>query len=260
MKILRWMLVLVLAAAALDAQSDANKGQIGGTVLDPGQAAVPNAKVTIKNTGTNVQRELTTGEAGQFRAVLLDPGTYDVTVNASGFAPAVLNGVVLNVGGLVMLPINLAVGATATTVEVTATLAASDLPAPSTTISTAAIQNLPINGRRFQDFATLTPTVVVEPSRSQISFAGQRAINSNIMVDGADYNQPFFGGIRGGERSNSIITVPQSSVQEFQAITTGYAAEYGRSTGGILNVISKSGTNAWHGEGFYQNRNATLSK
>src|SRR5262249_25412046 len=117
-----------------------------------------------------------------------------------------------------------------------------------TIINTTAIENLPINGRRFQDFAGLTPTVIVEPSRSQISFAGQRAINSNIMVDGADYNQPFFGGIRGGERSNSIITVPQSSGEEFQTATTGYAAEYGRSTAGILNVIRKSGSNNWHGE------------
>jgi hypothetical protein len=254
-----WLLAGILFSLSLWAQTDANKGQIGGTVLDPNQAAVPNAKVTIKNTATNVQREMTTGESGQFRAVALDPGTYDVTINATGFAPTVAQGVLLNVGGSVNLPITLAVGTTSTTIEVTSTLTAIDLPAPTTTISTLAIQNLPINGRRFQDFATLTPTVIVEPSRSQISFAGQRAINSNIMVDGADYNQPFFGGIRGGERSNSIITVPQSSVQEFQAITTGYAAEYGRSTGGILNVISKSGTNAWHGDAFYQNRNSSLS-
>jgi Carboxypeptidase regulatory-like domain len=249
----------ILFSIALWAQSDANKGQIGGTVLDPNQAAVPNAKVTIKNTATNAKRELTTGDSGEFRAVLLDPGTYEVTVDANGFASAVIQGITLSVGGSVVLPVNLTVGATATRVEVTATVVPSDLPAPTTTINTTAIEDLPINGRRFQDFATLTPTVIVEPSRSQISFAGQRAINSNIMVDGADYNQPFFGGIRGGERSNSIITVPQSSVEEFQAVTTGYAPEYGRSTGGILNVITKSGTNEWHGEGFYQNRNSTLS-
>ncbi len=260
MKLSLSVLAVSLLAPGLWAQADGNKGQIGGTVLDPNQAAVPNAKVTINNTGTNAQRTLTTGESGQFRAVLLDPGTYDVKVEAGGFSQAVVQGITLNVGGSVVLPITLTVGAAATTVEVTASYGAGDLPAPTTTINTAAIQNLPINGRRFQDFATLTPTVIVEPSRSQISFAGQRAINSNIMVDGADYNQPFFGGIRGGERSNSIITVPQSSVQEFQAITTGYSAEYGRSTGGILNVISKSGTNSWHGEGFYQNRNSELSK
>jgi hypothetical protein len=249
----------LLFSFGLWAQSDANKGQIAGTVFDPNQAAVPNAKVVVKNTSTGSTRELTTNESGQFRAVLIDPGTYQVTVTSPGFAPSVLTGIILNVGSAVDLPVNLKLGTTTETVEVAATLTNVDMPAPSTIINTTAIENLPINGRRFQDFATLTPTVIVEPSRSQISFAGQRAINSNIMVDGADYNQPFFGGIRGGERSNSIITVPQSSVQEFQAVTTGYAAEYGRSTGGILNVISKSGNNAWHGEGFYQNRNAELS-
>lgn len=171
-----------------------------------------------------------------------------------------MQGVTVNVGSAVGVDITLQVQATTTTIEVGESIVNVALPAPTTVLGATALQNLPINGRRFQDFAVLTPTVQVDPSRSQISFAGQRGINSNIMVDGADYNQPFFGGIRGGERSNSVITVPQSSVQEFQAITTGYSAEYGRSTGGILNVISKSGSNSWHGEAFYQNRNAELSK
>jgi len=128
------------------------------------------------------------------------------------------------------------------------------LPAPTTIINTQAIENLPINGRRFTDFAALTPTVQINPQRGSISFAGQRGIYGNVMVDGADYNNPFFGGTRGGERSNFVPTIPQASVQEFQAIATGYSAEYGRSTGGLLNVISKSGANATHGEAFYQMR------
>ena len=257
----RWTCLLagLVFSSALWGQADANKGQILGTVSDPNQAVIPNAKVTVKNQDTGLVRELATNESGQFRAVLLDPGRYEVRVEVQGFAPSVLKDVEVNVGSAVNLPVTLQVGSVSQTVEVGATLLNTDMPAPSTVINTQAIEDLPINGRRFQDFATMTPTVQVDPSRSQISFAGQRGINSNIMVDGADYNQPFFGGIRGGERSNSIITVPQSSVQEFQAITTGYSAEYGRSTGGVLNVISKSGTNAWHGEAFYQNRNSTLS-
>ena len=138
--------------------------------------------------------------------------------------------------------------------EVTEALTGVDLPAPTSVISSQAIENLPINGRRFTDFAALTPTVQIDPQRGSISFAGQRGINGNVMVDGADYNNPFFGGTRGGERSNFVPTIPQTSVQEFQAITTGYAAEYGRSTGGLLNAISKSGGNDYHGEGFYQIR------
>src|SRR5579863_4668287 len=246
--------ILLLSALGLWAQADANKGQIAGTVYDPNQAVVPSAKVTIKNTATGASRQVTTNDSGEFRAVLLNPGTYDVTVESSGFAPATFTGVVLNVGSAVDLPVNLKLGTTVESVEVAATLVNADMPAPSTIINTTAIENLPINGRRFTDFAALTPTVQINPQRGSISFAGQRGINGNVMVDGADYNNPFFGGTRGGERSNFIPTVPQSSVQEFQAITTGYAAEYGRSTGGMLNVVSKSGSNGTHGEGFYQMR------
>lgn len=236
------------------AQVDANKGQIAGTVYDPNQAVVPNAKIMIKNAATGASREVTSGEAGQFRAVLLDPGTYDVTVESSGFAPAVFKNVVLNVGSAVDLPVNLKLGTTTETVEVAATLLNTDIPAPTTVVNTTAIENLPINGRRFTDFAALTPTVQINPQRGSISFAGQRGINGNVMVDGADYNNPFFGGTRGGERSNFVPTIPQTSIQEFEAITTGYAAEYGRSTGGVLNAVSKSGGNELHGEAFYQMR------
>ena len=252
--------VLLLCAAMLFGQADANKGQIVGTVYDMKQAAVPDATVKIRNTGTGSMRELKTSGAGQYRAVQLDPGQYEITAQAAGFAVSRVEGILVTVGSAIGVDVTLQVQGTTTTVEVADSMVNVALPAPTTVLSTSAITNLPINGRRFQDFAVLTPTVQVDPSRSQLSFAGQRGINSNIMVDGADYNQPFFGGIRGGERSNSIITVPQSSIQEFQAIASGYAAEYGRSTGGILNVISKSGTNNWHGEGFYQNRNADLSK
>ena len=248
------LLTGLLFSFGLWAQSDANKGQIAGTVFDPNQAVVPGAKVTIKNTGTGAVREVKTGGAGEFRAVLLDPGQYDVTVEAQGFAPAKMQGVVLNVGSALEIPVVLQVGATSQTIEVTAVASSADLPAPQTIINTQAIENLPINGRRFTDFAALTPTVQIDPQRGSISFAGQRGINGNVMVDGADYNNPFFGGTRGGERSNFVPTIPQTSIEEFQAITTGYAAEYGRSTGGILNAISKSGTNSLHGEAFYQIR------
>jgi len=81
-----------------------------------------------------------------------------------------------------------------------------------------------------------------------------------VRIDGADYNNPFFSGIRGGERSNFVITVPQSAVQEFQLLASGYTAEYGRSTGGVLNAITKSGTNDWHGDAFYQLRHKELGK
>src|SRR6185503_7566818 len=146
-----------------------------------------------------------------------------VTVEATGFSQSSYKNVVVNVGSAVNLEVILQVGSVSQSVDVGDTLLAVDLPNPTTTINLASIRNLPINGRRFQDFATLTPTVQVDTERGQLSFMGQRGINSNVMVDGADYNNPFFGGIRGGERSNSIVTVPQSSVQEFQAVTRLYS-------------------------------------
>jgi hypothetical protein len=244
-------LLLLVGPSACFAQANANKAEITGTVYDPRQAAVPNAAVTIRNTRTGLERTQTTNESGRFRAVVLDPGTYYITATAQGFAPAVVTGVQLAVGSSVAVDITLQVQPATTSIEVGETMINIVQPGPSTLIYDRVITSLPINGRRFQDFAVLTPTVQVDPQRGQLSFAGQRGINSNIMLDGGDYNQPFFGGIRGGERSNSIITVPQSAIQEFQVVTVGYSAVYGRSTGGILNTITKSGNNEIHGEAFY---------
>ncbi|MBL8294242.1 MAG: TonB-dependent receptor, partial [Bryobacterales bacterium] len=241
----------MVGPSACFAQANANKAEITGTVYDSRQAAVPNAAVTIRNTRTGLERTQASNEFGRFRAVLLDPGTYHITATAQGFAPAVVEGLQLAVGSSVAVDITVQVRPATTSIEVGETMINIVQPAPSTLIHDRVITSLPINGRRFHDFAVLTPTVQVDPQRGQLSFAGQRGVNSNIMLDGGDYNQPFFGGIRGGERSNSIITVPQSAIQEFQVVTVGYSAEYGRSTGGILNTITKSGNNEVHGEAFY---------
>jgi hypothetical protein len=258
--IIRSVSLLLCLAFLAFGQADANKGQIVGTVLDPNSAAVAGAKITIQNTNTGISRELSSGNDGAYRAVLLDPGVYEITASAAGFAETKFTGIVLNVGSAVTVDVRLSLQATVTTVDVGETLLQDAVPVASQLVNTNAITNLPINGRRFQDFVLLTPTAVVEgASRNQISFAGQRGINSNIMLDGADYNQPFFGGIRGGERSTSIITVPQTAIAEFQVVATGYSAEYGRSTGGIMNTITKSGTNEVHGESFYQIRHRSLS-
>jgi hypothetical protein len=257
--ILRVVFLSGAFAALAAAQADANKAQLFGTVLDPNGAVVPGAKIKVTNIGAGFSRELESSGEGQFRFVQLDPGSYEITAQAKGFAENRLTGISLNVGAAISIDIRLQVQSTTTSIDVSETLINISLPAAATTLGSQAIRDLPINGRRFHDFATLTPTVQIEPQRQQLSFAGQRGVNANVMVDGADYNQPFFGGIRGGERSNFNFTLPQSAVQEFQAVTTGYAAEYGRSTGGVLNVITKSGANNWHGDAFYQNRDRSLS-
>ncbi len=260
-QIFRLLPVFLSAVGWLYGQADANRGQIVGTVYDANQAAVPSANVKITNRATGLVRELTTNDSGQYRALQLDPGTYEIVAQSSGLAPNTVSGVVVSVGSSVGLDIVLQVQAVTTQVEVADTMINVALPAPSAVVNSTAITNLPINGRRFQDFAVLTPSVQAnDGTRGQLSFAGQRAIYSNVMLDGSDYTQPFFGGIRGGERSNSIITVPQSAIQEFQVVTSGYAAEYGRSTGGVMNTITKSGSNQIHGEAFYQNRNRKFSR
>jgi len=248
----------LVSSLSLVAQTDANKGQISGTVYDAAQAVIPGARVVVQRAETGFRREVLTNSVGQYRVVLLDPGTYTVSAEKTGFAPKTAEGIRVTVGASVGVDFVLEVEATAQTVEVTTSAVNITLPAPAATLGLQAITNLPINGRRFQDFAVLTPTVQVDPQRGQLSFVGQRGINSNVMLDGADYNQPFFGGIRGGERSNFIFTVPQSAIQEFQVVTSGYSAEYGRSTGGVLNAITRSGTNDWRGEAFYQLRHKEM--
>ena len=254
---IRFAQICVSAALALStlwAQTDANKGQIVGTVYDPNQAAVPGAAVRVKNIDTSFTRSVSSNDTGQYRAVLLDPGRYELSVEKSGFAPATLTGIVVSVGSSVAVDVNLQVGTTVQTIEVSEAMVSITMPSPQAFVNNLAITNLPINGRRFQDFALLTPGIQVDTQRGQLAFLGQRGINSNVMVDGSDYNNPFFGGIRGGERSNSIFTVPQSSVQEFQVVSNGYTAEYGRSTGGVLNAITKGGTNEFHGDAFFLTR------
>ena len=160
----------------------------------------------------------------------------------------------VNVGSASAANITMQIGTALQTVEVTESIVDVTTAAPQSVLTTKAIQDLPINGRRFHEFAQLSPSVQIDQNRGSISFSGQRGINGNAMVDGTDYNNPFFGGMRGGERSGFVFTIPQSSIAEFQVVTGGYAPEYGRSTGGILNAISKSGTNAYHGDAFYQLR------
>jgi outer membrane receptor for ferrienterochelin and colicin len=257
------MLMLVMAFSSIStfAQSQASSGQIAGTITDPQGAALANATVRAVNKQTGLIQNTQTNDEGLFRIVLLPPGNYEVTIEASGFAKATAN-VEVTVGRTaeVNLPLSTSgvqetVNVTAGAVQVQTTRSEADA-----VINEKAIENLPINGRRFQDFVTLTPGAQVDPRRGQISLSGQLGIHTNVNVDGVDYNQPFFGGIRGGERSNNAFTVPQEAIKEFQVVASGYSAEFGRSTGGIVNAVTKSGTNNYHGSGFYLGRPKDLSR
>jgi len=237
------------------AQSQATTGEINGRVTDAQGGVLPGVTVAAKSPQTGYIRTVETNAEGLFSLPLMPPDTYDLTLELAGFS-SVTRPVQLTVGSSLTVNQTLQLSSVSESVTVTASpIIESSATVRTTTVDSEAIENLPINGRRFQDFITLTPTVQVDPQRGQLSFAGQRGINSNVSIDGADYNQPFFGGIRGGERSNNAFTVPQESIQEFQVVAAGYSAEFGRSTGGLVNAITKSGTNSIRGSIFYVNRN-----
>jgi len=224
-------------------------GSIAVTVTDSTGAIVKGAALTLTNKATNQTQTAQTGDDGLHTFVLLQPGNYSLKTSAASFGDRTLD-VEVQVGRTTDAPVSLSAGSVSATVEVTAEGIQTTQSTFDTVQNAAAIQNLPINGRRFQDLVGGTPTAQVDPSRGQISLSGQRGINSNVNVDGVDYNQPFFGGIRGGERSNSAFTIPQESVREFQVVAAGYSAEFGRSSGGIVNAVTKSGSNDLHGSGF----------
>lgn len=250
---------LLAGIGSVFAQSQANTGQITGIVSDATGAVVPNAVVTLISNATNATQTQTTSDDGIYRFVLLQPGIYTVKTTASGFAEQTLEAEV-QVGRTVDANFTIGAAGTTATVEVTAESIQTTANQFDAVQDQTAIQNLPINGRRFQDFVTLTPTAQVDPARGQISLSGQRGINTVVNIDGADYTQPFFGGIRGGERSNSAFTIPQESIGEFVVVAAGYSAEFGRSTGGVVNVATKSGTNKFRGSAFVLQRPEKLAR
>lgn len=254
------LLCFALGVGTASAQSESSAGQIAGAITDSTGAAVPNATVTVTNKETGLTRTATTSDEGLYTIVLLPPGTYTISAQAGSFAETKLENVIVNVGRVADGNVTLGVSGVQESVTVSAEAIQVTRNESDAVLNETAITNLPINGRRFQDFITLTPTAQVDPQRGQISLAGQKGINSNINVDGVDYNQPFFGGIRGGERANLAFTIPQEAIREFQVVASGYSAEFGRSTGGIVNAVTKSGDNDIHGSAFYLLRPQKLAR
>jgi hypothetical protein len=249
------LLLFCLAFGIPAAAQSTTQGAIGGTVKDPQGAVVPNATVSVKNDETNKEVSATTDAAGNFRVAQLQPGTYTVAVNAAGFG-AYTQKVVVEVGLVTPVDANLTVqGVTGETVQVT-----SDAPVVnteqqdfSTNINQTSINNLPINGRRWSNFALLTPGAVPDGTFGLISFRGISGLLNNNTIDGGDNNQAFFAEERG--RTRISYSISQSAIREFQVNTSSYSAEYGRSAGGVVNAVTKSGTNDFHGDVFYFQRN-----
>ena len=259
----RLALVVSLVCGATFAQSEIGGATLNGTVLDPTGAAVPNAKVIVTNSGTGVSRNTQSNDTGLYSFPRLPVGSYDLTIEAAGFKSSKRTGVMLNVGAVVTLDVNLEVGAAQETVSVTAEVPVveSTRSTTATTVTEQQVRALPINGRNFLDFTVLTPGVVRDQTRGgDLSFGGQRGTSNSLLVDGADSNNVFFGQTTGRTGTGrNPYSFSEDAVQEFQVNTNGYAAEIGRAGGGVINVITKSGTNEFHGTAFEFFRDKALN-
>jgi outer membrane receptor protein involved in Fe transport len=245
-----------LLSVSLQAQS-ISTAQLNGSVHDPTGAVVPGAVITIADVSKGFSRSTTSDGQGNYQIVQLPPGTYTVTVTSPGFNKLVEENIVLTIGEQAQLQLNLPIGAADQVVTVTsgADIIETERSSQSTTVDQLRIENLPTNGRNYIGF-TLTnsqiardaaPSIGAIPT-SGLNFGGVRARSNSINIDGADAGDYISGGTR--------TTVSQDAVQEFQIITNGFAAEYGRASGGVVNIVTKSGTNSTHGSayGFLRNR------
>ncbi len=249
------------AAACLPALAQSTtQGGIAGTVFDATSAVVPNAAIVIRNTGTNAEQKLVSDAAGYFKAPQLAPGTYTVTISAPGFSELKSAGVIVQVNLVTELNEHLQTGEQSQTVEVTAEAPVLNFESPAYGghLSNQEIENIPINNRRWSALALTTPGVT--PNSDGFGLLSFRAISpllNNVEIDGADDNQAFFSEERG--RTRAGYSTSQAAVREFQVNTGVYSAEFGRAVGGVVNSVTKSGTNQLHGELYFYNRNSSRS-
>jgi hypothetical protein len=261
-RLLMSVLVIVALAAPAAAQTQITTGVIQGAVADATGGVLPGVDVEARNVDTNLSRNVVTDRDGRFIILQLPPGRYTVTFKLSGFATLVQENVPLTVGQALTLNSVMKVSGVAETVTVQAQSGVVDITRTeaASTLNQTTVETTPILGRKFEDLLTLTPgvSVVQGPDGDEITFNGQRGIFNNFSLDGGDYNNGFFGEQMGGQRAAIDITL--EAVKEFQVVATGANAEFGRTAGGVVNVITKSGTNQVHGNLFeYQRLEALTS-
>src|SRR5882724_4291754 len=241
--------VIAFGHGFIFAQSQANTGTIEGIVNDPSGRAIAGAQVTVTNLGTNFTRNLTTDAEGRFRGLLLPLGPYRVTVKAPNFGTVVREGLDLAVGQTISLSLALSISQVEQVISVSAEapILESGRVESSTYLDQRSVHDLPNNGRNFLSLVPLTPgvSIVQGPDGDEISVNGQKGINNNVSIDGADNNNPFFGEQRGGQRP--AFTISLYAIKEFQVVADSAPAEFGRSSGGFVNIVTKSGTNDRHG-------------
>ncbi len=264
-------ILVVSIAGAGNAYAQVSGATLTGTVKDASGAVIPNAQVSVTNTATGVNRRIVTDTAGFYTMSNLLPGDYDVAVSATGFASQVRKGITLTVGAHQVLDHTMQVGQVTQTVQITAEaptveLASSTLSAE---IDATAVRELPLNGRSWSDLANLQPGVVPIQTQasftdgghrgnrgfgSQVTVAGSRPAQSHYRLDGItinDYTNAGPGSVLGGN-------LGVDAIQEFTILTSNFSSEYGKSAGGVVNAITRSGTNQFHGAIYEFLRNNAL--
>jgi hypothetical protein len=252
------LLVLLTITNIAFGQAQSAGADLQGNIKDSTGAVVPSATVTARNPATNISRTATSNDEGFYRIVNLPPGDYEITVEAANFKKAVLTKVNLTVGQAAQLDVALEPGQISESVTIsdaTSDIVETTKTAVSTTIDQQRINNLPINERNYLSFALTTSTVGRDNGRpigpaptTGLNFGGQRGRSNLVQVDGADNTD--------NSVNASRSTVSQEAVQEFQVVTNSFAPEFGRSSGGVVNVVTKSGSNDLHGNvfGFLRHR------
>jgi hypothetical protein len=262
-RVLSILLTMVLLSVVASAQAVLTVGQLNGTVRDTTGSVVANASVSLRNVDNNRTYMSTSDASGYYILPNLPPGSYELNITYTGFEPYTQSSIQVRVGQTATLDVTLSVQGRRETVEVT-----SETPAiePTRTelsnvIETKQIANLPISGRLFTDFALLTPGVtsgrtsvgstITEFEVTRVSFAGMRDLSNQVTVDGADNINTATGSQR--------ATPPQEAVQEFRVVNNSFGAEYGRALGGIVNIVTKSGGNNFHGSVYEYFQNNALN-
>jgi hypothetical protein len=253
--------VFLLACASPGyAQSQTTTGTVQGDVVDERGGSVADALVEAKNLDTNFTQAEKTNPDGHFAFLSLAPGRYQLTVSHAGFASILQQNVNLTVGQVITIPVTMRIS------TVSQQIIVSDVPVVevtktenSSTLDESAVAQTPVLGRKFEDLLTLTPGVSISqgPDGDEININGQRGIFNNISLDGGDYNNGFFGEQMGGQRAAIDITL--EAVKEFQVVASGANPEFGRTAGGVVNVVTKSGTNDMHGSAFEYFRTEALT-
>jgi len=254
-------------SAPLEAQ--VSGATLSGSITDLSGASIANAKVSIRNVGTDEIREVLSNGEGFYSAPNLLPGSYDVSASAEGFSKAVQKGITLTVGAQQSLSLSLKPGKVSEVVEVTGTPpdVQTTTTAVSSTVDSRTVRELPLNGRDWTSLATLEPGVASIPNQATTSFnanKGNRGFGNQLTDSGHRPNENSYrmNGISINDYTNAApggatgLNLGVDAVQEFSVITTGYTAEYGRTSGAVINAITKSGTNQIHGTGFFFDRDS----